>query len=373
MTYAFIADHASMVFDELRNTAYAKALRTMSPGRIVIDVGAGLGLHGLLAAAAGADHVYLVDPQPLVQIAGEVALKNGLRDKVTVIQRRIEEVDLPHKADVIVSVFTGNMLFSEDLLPSLFDARKRLLKSDGAMLPDRAQLVVAPVRAPKLHDKNVARWSNPVLGMDYRAVRPYAANEPVAPRRDDWQQAELLAEGAVLADLHYVDAASPDCAGEASVTASASGLCDGLACWIRMRVGDSWLTTEPHGPALHWSPVYLPLDPPIRVEAQEQLRLSIQRPAFGDWTWKASTSREERRHSTFLSAADGPSQWRRLKADATPGLAGSGRRALRVLQAMSTGASNDAIAQQLAREERMTSEQALRYVQSMALRYGSAE
>ena len=113
--YSSIESHRSMVFDEVRNEAYAKAIRNaVEPGCTVLDLGAGLGIHGLMAAVAGAGKVILLDPSPVVSLGAELARFNGVADRVEVIRKRIEEVDLAEPVDVIVSVFTGNFLLSED-------------------------------------------------------------------------------------------------------------------------------------------------------------------------------------------------------------------------------------------------------------------
>ena len=136
MSYSDVSGHHSMVFDGLRNAAYARAMRqAIKPGTTVMDLGAGLGVHGLQAALLGAAQVHLVEPAPVLEVARQVAAANGLAN-VHCHNCRAEELQLDDRVDVLVSVFTGNFLLTEDLLPSLFHARDRFLSHGGTLIPD---------------------------------------------------------------------------------------------------------------------------------------------------------------------------------------------------------------------------------------------
>lgn len=374
MSYSSVANHGSMVFDAHRNTLYGRAISAhVGPDSIVLDLGAGLGVHGLLAAAAGALRVYLVEPQPLVQVAADTARASGLDRQAIVFQDRIEHVQLPEPVDLIVSVFTGNLLFSEDLLPSLFHARDRYLKPGGKLLPDRAQLWLAPLCAPQLHAKHVQRWSEPVMGLDYSRARSFAGNEIIVLRRDELEGSHRLATGAAVADLDLTTATSADCRGEAVVRVATSGLCHGLLGWIRIRLADEWLSTEPEAPEVHWSPVLLPVDPPLPLTAGELLKVVVQRPAHGDWTWSLTAQAGARRQSTFLARADGPKELAKAAPGTRPSLSQRGKRALDALQLLSQGSSIQEAAQALARSTHIDAAQALREVEALAMRYGSTK
>ena len=371
MTYSRIAHHTAMVFDGNRNELYGNALRQLvHPQSVVLDLGAGLGVHGLLAAAAGASRVYLVDPQPVVHAAAQAARDAGLADRIVILQERIEDVDLPERVDLIVSVFTGNLLFSEDLLPSLFFARDRYLKPGGALLPDRAQLWLAPLSASDLHHKEIGRWSDAVMGLDYSGARGFAANEIMWLRRSEMAGSMQLAPGAAIAELDLVSATSGDCRGSASCKVEKSAMCHGLLGWIRIRLNGQWLSTAPDAPDVHWSPVLLPIDPPMPLEAGEDLAMSLARPAYGDWTWSLSARAGTRRHSSFLAKSDGPRDWARAAPANAPGLSVRGARAHKILERMAQGISNQDIASELIQSDGLHGNEALQEVQAMALRFG---
>jgi SAM-dependent methyltransferase len=371
MTYSRVANHGTMLFDATRNRAYARAIASATRAdAVVLDLGAGLGIHGLLAAAAGATRVYLVEPQPVVQAAAATAAIAKFGARVQIMQDRIEDVELPERVDLIISVFTGNLLFSEDLLPSLFHARDKFLKPGGTLLPDRAQLWLAPLSAPELHASHVARWSEPVMGLDYSHARQFAANEILWLRREEFAGSTRLAGGAILADIDLSTATHADCKAQAQCKVEADGLCHGLLAWTRIRLGDEWLSTDPDAPPVHWSPVMLPIDPPLPLAAGEMIELALQRPAFGDWTWSVKAQAGTRRHSTFLARSDAARELAKVAPHISPGLSPEGRRAARILELLAQGLSNQAIAKTLAQEDASDPANCLREVQKLAMRYG---
>ncbi len=376
MVYSQISSHRSMVFDEHRNALYGQALRNLvTPDSVVLDLGAGLGIHGLIAAMAGAKRVYLVEPEPIAQVAQEIVQANGLADKVVVLEHRVEEVELPEQVDIIVSVFTGNLLYTEDLLPSLFLARKRYLKPGGHMVPDLAELVLAPVSAPELHAKFIERWSEPSLGLDLSAGRRFAANEMLWLNREE-SPLQTLAKGYVLSAVDLLKSRQADCNGETQCQIETSGSCHGLLGWIRIKLGNEWLSTDPAAPAVHWSPALLPLDPPLALDAGEVISISLQRPARGDWTWTVKANAGVRRHSSFLARADGPKRLRKMMPTHTAGLNKKGEKALFTLTMMQAGSSNREIAQRLIDGDPQAFqdfEEALRLVQGMTLAYAKNE
>jgi SAM-dependent methyltransferase len=371
MSYSNVSDHQAMVFDDLRNTAYARALAArITADSVVLDLGAGLGILGLLAAHLGARRVYLVEPQPLVHLATTAALANGLEDRIEILQGPIEELALPEPADIIISVFTGNLLFSEDLLPSLFHARDRFLKPGGCMVPDKAQLWLAPLSCPELHQAHIANWSTPTMGLDFSACRRMAANEILWLPQNEIN-GQLLAEGVLVSEVDLMQATRADCQCETTLSVSHEGECHALVGWIRIQLGEQWLSTGLDQPALHWRNGLLPVDPPIPLTQDETLQLKVQRPAFGDWQWQLVTDKQQRVQSTFLSRATDT----KLLAKQMPGHVGKlspkGEVTLLVLELMSQGKTNEELIASVQRQfpaAFQNRHKAARFVQTIVLK-----
>jgi precorrin-6B methylase 2 len=294
MAYESIAAHRAMALDAVRNDAYARALAAVvGPDSVVLDLGAGTGVLGLIAARLGAKRVYLVEPSDVIAVAEEIVQANGLQDRVRCLHGRLDDITLPERADVLVSVMTGNFLLTEDLLPVLFDARDRHLKQGGYLIPGGAEMEAVLVSAPEVHATQVESWSTPQHGVDLGVCRSYAANTVMygpAGIRD----ALFLARPATLLSLDLYTASYEPLHAQVTFEVTQSGVCHGLAGWFRMRLGDSWLSTSPQAPRMHWSPVFLPIDPPMSVETGQQVTLALDRLRAGA---------ESRRHSTLLSSS----------------------------------------------------------------------
>jgi len=368
-----------MVFDGIRNAAYARALeKLIGPGTTVMDLGAGLGVHGLNAASMGAAEVHLVEPSPLLQVARSVAQENGL-ENVHCHQCRAEELQLDRPVDVIVSVFTGNFLLSEDLLPSLFYARDKFLAPGGDLVPDRARMEVVPVTASAYYEKHIDGWNNYTEretehgepGLDYRAVRPFAANTLYYDTRDNFQVTPLAA-ATPLMELDFTLAASADCDSQIEVQLTQNGICHGWLGWFQMRLLDEWLSTSGEPEATHWSPVFLPLEQPLQVQAGELLRFALNRLEFGEWTWTTEQAGQRQRMSTFLSQPITPEHIQRSSNSYQPGLSGRGEAARWLLAQMSGDISVSELAAQVSEQypSVFTSvAEALKFVKQLAGRF----
>ena len=338
-----------MALDERRNLAYLNALKKLvTPETVVLDLGAGLGTLGLLAARLGARRTYLVDPEDLIDVARTIAAENGLSDRVRCLHGPIEEVEIPEKVDLVVSTLTGNFLLGEDLLPSLFYARDRYLSPDGSLVPDVAVMEAVPVALPELHRREIAVWSEPHLGLDLSAARRFAANS-LFFRSEAIRGSRFLAAPQDLLELDMRTATSTDCKARASFAIEHADLCHGIVGWFRIRLAGEWLSTSPVEPPLHWSPAYLPLDPPVRVHPGEGMGLELIRPPRGDWTWTVETPSASQRRSTFLNTPRMAKTLEKVDLDHAARLARLGKMTLFTLERMDGQASIRDLAAELER------------------------
>ena len=120
--------HLWMLADETRAEAYEQAIRgAVRAGDVVVDVGAGTGLLSLMACRAGASRVYAIEEARIVDLAVTIARENGFADRIVFLRGNSLKIEVPEKADVVVSETIGSFVFSENILAILDDARRRFM------------------------------------------------------------------------------------------------------------------------------------------------------------------------------------------------------------------------------------------------------
>lgn len=103
-------------------------------------------LSSRFAVKAGAKHVVGVDMSTIIFKAREIVAANGMADKITLIQGKMEEIEIPFpKVDIIISEWMGYFLLYESMLDTVLYARDRYLAQDGLIFPDKATIFVAGI------------------------------------------------------------------------------------------------------------------------------------------------------------------------------------------------------------------------------------
>lgn len=379
-TYA-LGGYGGMVADRVRMDAYAAAIaRVVRPGDVVLDIGAGAGILSLLACRAGARRVYAVEPAEAIHTARAIARENGFADRIELIQGVSTEIDLPERADVIVSDLRGALPLFQHLVPSLVDARTRLLAPGGTLIPRADTMFAAPVEAEDAYGKIVAPWEDSGLGLRMAAARMQAVNTWTKARLD---ADALLAEPSAWAVLDYRTITDPDVHASLAWTAARTGTAHGLSVWFQAELADGiGYGTGPGAPDTIYGTPFVPFEAPVPVSAGDRIAVDLRGRLIGDdyvWVWETRVDRAEGetvrfRQSTALAEPLSPARLRRRAHGYRPVLGEEGRIDRLVLERMEGGATLEEIARALhiafpARFSRW--EDALTRVGRLAERYGA--
>lgn len=96
--------------------------------------------------------------------AKEIVAKNGLSDKITLIQGKMEEIELPFpKVDIIISEWMGYFLLYESMLDTVLYARDKYLNKDGLIFPDKATIFACGIEDGDYKEEKIGCECNPLV------------------------------------------------------------------------------------------------------------------------------------------------------------------------------------------------------------------
>jgi type I protein arginine methyltransferase len=271
--------HGQMAQDEIRMARFTAAVRRYAPGRTVLDIGTGQdAVWAVEAARAGARHVWAVEVIPRsAQLAREAAERAGLADRITVLDGLSTGVTLPEPVDVCVAEIIGTLGGSEGAGAVLRDARQRLLRPGGVVVPHQSGTTAVAVELTE--PPALVSLALPYVRQIFTAVgRPFDVRMCLAGLQDDRDLRErcYLSDVAGVEALEFNGDLRPEGVDRATLTVTRPGRLTGLALGVRLEVahGDEPIDslTQPG----NWLPVYAPLsDVGIPVGAGDRIEFAF--------------------------------------------------------------------------------------------------
>ena len=108
------------------------------------------------AVNAGARHVIGVDMSTIIEKAQDIVRVNGMSDKITLLQGKMEEVEMPFPhVDIIISEWMGYFLLYESMLDTVLYARDKYLGPNGLIFPDKATIHMAAIEDGEYKDEKI--------------------------------------------------------------------------------------------------------------------------------------------------------------------------------------------------------------------------
>ncbi|KAL0744235.1 hypothetical protein Bca4012_085748 [Brassica carinata] len=273
-------------------TYYAAVMENRSDfaGRVVVDVGAGSGILSMFAAQAGAKHVYAVEASEMAEYARKLIAGNPLfADRITVIKGKVEDIELPEKADILISEPMGTLLVNERMLESYVIARDRFMSPNGKMFPTVGRIHMAPFSDEFLFIEMANKalfWQQqnyygvdltPLFASAHQGYFSQSYLRIVQPVVDAFDP-RLLVAPPMFHTIDFTQMKEEDFYEidiPVKFTASMCTRVHGLACWFDVLFDGStvqrWLTTAPGAPTTHWYQIRCVLAQPIYVMAGQEI------------------------------------------------------------------------------------------------------
>jgi protein arginine N-methyltransferase 1 len=370
-----VLSYGRMAADPIRIDAYKKAIeKAVRPGSIVVDLGCGTGIMSLLALRAGARRVHAVEMDPAVWLARDLAVANGHGDKLVVHHCSSYDVSLDERADVIVADLRGSLpLFGENLA-AMQDAKERLLKPGGVLMPVRDRLFVA-LAETEAHRVDLERgWASFVRnGFDGEPARLATLNAAYSDEAAPVQANHLLSEAAPWTEIRYGEPFTRALSATIDLTMKRGGTAHALVIWLEATVHDDIVYDNRPGNHLVYKRILLPLLDPVRVSSGDTARVTLRTDVGGDqWAWDTTIAgRPLVRQATFLGLPASPESLLRESPTATPARSAVGDRAVRILAKLDGARSiREIIDDLVASESGVRRETIADEVKSCARRYG---
>lgn len=280
--------HVPMMNDQRRNHAYFAALEAaITADAEVFEIGTGSGLVAMMAAKLGVKRVTSCEAVPLIaETARRIVADNGYEPTITVIAKRSTDVhvgaDLFRKADILVSEIFSSELLGEHVLPSIEDAKQRLLKPRGRVIPAAGSIMIALFGDGDLTRNVVVQDS---FGFNLQRFNSIIS-EKQATARNDLKVAMLSDDIEAFRFDFQHDSFFPSQTRSLRIPIKATGRCYGIIQWIRLQmVGDIRFENHPseQSPVSNWQHCTYVFAEPVDVEAGQIALVSAAHNRIVPW------------------------------------------------------------------------------------------
>lgn len=277
-----------MIADRVRTDAYVRALKqVVTPDSVVLDIGTGIGIFAIIACQLGVRRVYAIETADAVEVAREIATANGYSDRIVFVHGQSNNITLPEQVDVIVSDLHGVLPLCGRLIPTISDARKRLLLPGGVMIPRRETLWMSLVDAADSYTYHTVPWGDYVYGLNMEPARRLVAN---TWRKIIFKPEQLLAERKCWATLDYSTLENPNVSGDITWTIERAGTAHGISVWFDSTLVEGiGFSNAPGETELIYGQAFFPLLHPLSLDVGDIVSVRLSANLVNDdyvWRWR---------------------------------------------------------------------------------------
>lgn len=311
-----VTSYGDMITCEPRMSAYAEALRqAITPGCSVIDIGAGSGIFSLLACQFGAGSVIAIEPHDAVELLKAASKTNGFESRIEIFQGISTDYVGP-KSDVIISDLRSCLPLFEQHIPSIVDARERLLAPGGRLIPARDRLYTALVHHPEFYLPCTEPWLTNRFGLDLSDGHRFAVNQW---RKANFTPIDLMSKPQQLLVIDYATVSDPNISVDFALVPEATGEAHGMLVWFDAELAPGiGFSNAPGEPEQVYGQTFFPFENPVTLLATDRVEINlranlIEGAYVWSWVskiWRGGATLPDRtfRQSTFRSRLLSPTK-----------------------------------------------------------------
>mmetsp|Transcript_9161 Transcript_9161/g.17494 ORF Transcript_9161/g.17494 Transcript_9161/m.17494 type:complete len:408 (+) Transcript_9161:25-1248(+) len=240
------AHRPSLLNDKARTSKYRMAMMLrVTPETVVLDVGPTCGLLSMVAAGAGAKHVYTVCTDPAAYKAGVALIEKNkahVGGRVTILNKPLAElkvgVDIAEPASLVVFEVTGAVFMEKGLLGNFSAASSLgLAKPDAKFIPEFGHLNFMAVDSFWL--RRQGRVTGFVDGFDFSPLNSATRTQMPKTINARALSYKALSRTFLASKTDFYPgqrepntAAQPPYHARLNITANADGILDGVLSWF---------------------------------------------------------------------------------------------------------------------------------------------
>lgn len=278
MGFADPWEHIRLLSDRPRNEAMLRLLERHARGARVLEVGCGTGLLSCVAARLGASRVYAVEPTPLVEVAEQLVVDNGLGDVVEVLLGEVGDLE-PRPVDLAFSELLNADPFAERVIPAMQDAASWVVPG-GRVAPIRLRVMVALTRASgsALEARDAGReLARLARTYDLRLGAAEELLQSAETYRYFTEAEEPATPVAVAWDIPLgVPDESPEVV-DVTITAPEAMVVGGALVWFEATLDEGLLLGNAPGASTHWGRLVCAWPQERALRAGQEVRLTLSR------------------------------------------------------------------------------------------------
>lgn len=271
-----ITNFRGLLNDRVRIEAFQKAIRELvNENTSVLEIGSALGTYSFFAAQNNAKAIYAVEMDDIFFAGEEIARRNNLLNRITFINGKSTEIELPEKVDFIIMEDYSPIFIYEKLEETLADAKKRFLKLGGQFIPNIIMLKTALVEAPTLYNSiDLWRQEKDILyGIDWNYTTELAFNRPYYA---EYHRLKPLTRESLIKNINLATDSNFPFSHSVETEINEDGVIHGLAGWW-----DTWFSknlffsNSPLEPNNTWGQMFFPFRYPVTVKKGDQVKFQI--------------------------------------------------------------------------------------------------